>query len=92
MGMMVQNMITKEETNKLQEVFKCLDINGDGDDEIPVELYQPPPGTLHGADFGIRGSFHSESVDTSGIIPHSAHFSMAVEPSGARLWCMMPVL
>ena len=30
MGMMVQNMISKEETNKLQEVFKCLDINGDG--------------------------------------------------------------
>lgn len=30
MSMMVQNMITKEEINRLQQVFKALDTNGDG--------------------------------------------------------------
>ena len=30
MSMMVQNMITKDEINQLQDVFKRLDVNGDG--------------------------------------------------------------
>ena len=78
MSMMVQNMITKEEIKRLQEVFQALDKNKDGKlqyDEL-IEGYQEFYGEF--AQTEVDRIFKLVDVDNSGEIDFSEFVTATV--------------
>ena len=81
LSMMVQNLVTKEETAKLQQVFIKLDINGDGKlqyDEI-LQGYKEWYG--EGAKEQVDRIFQLVDADNSGEIDFSEFVAATVDKS-----------